>query len=456
MSRPRFHLTAATGNVNDPLGVTWDGARYHLFFQLNPDGPRWVPQCHWGQVDSTDLVRWEHPRTALAPDDADGPDHGCWSGAVAVADGTPVIVYTSVDAADLPRGRIALARGTGFGDWRKDTGPPVVDGPPPGLGVTHFRDPFVWRTDTGWRMVVGAGLADGSGAALQYSSPDLSGWTFDGVAATRSGAERTPVWTGTVWECPQLFALDGAWVLVVSVWSDDVTHHVAHAVGDYDGAVFTPRSWGRLLHGDSLYATTCFTDTAGRRCAISWSREADPTAPAGRTWAGALSVPHVLGLCAGGIVVTPHPDVDSLRTGLVADVGTTAVDGAPVAVDGVPEQADVVLTAWLPGPADRVAVALRGAAEAEPLRLVLDRAADSLSLERPGLPAQPMPLGAGGDGRVTVRALLDAGVVEVFTGAGAAGAVRVAPGADRLVATGSPGTRLDALAVFAMQRCFPA
>lgn len=439
--RPGYHLTAPTGNVNDPLGVTWWRGRYHLFFQWNPHAPQWVPQCYWGQVDAPDLVRWERPRVALAPDAA---DHGCWSGAAVLAGGAPAILYTAVTADALFHGRVALAHGgAGFGPWIKDPAGPVLDGPPAGLGVDHFRDPFVWPVGDGWRMVIGAGLAGGVAAALQYSSDDLRTWAFDGVLCSRPDSARDQEPTGTVWECPQLFELDGSWMLVVSVWSDGLTHHVSYAVGDYDGAVFTPAEWHRFAHGDSPYATTCFLDAQGRRCAISWCRE--PGTVTDRTWAGALTVPHLLGLTAGGrLTVRPHPDVDTLRTEVVGS------GGAPVAV---PEQADVVLTAVLRHPDDHLELALDGIG---PLRLVVDRPQDRLHLRIPGRAARSMPLDGTPEGQVELRVLLDADVVEVFTAAGSAGAFRVPgrAGPARLAVTGSAGAAVQTLTVHAMERWF--
>lgn len=427
MTRPHYHFTATAGNINDPHGVTWVDGRYHLFHQYNPLAPEWSPRCHWGHADSADLVRWEHPHVALAPD---GVDHGCWSGAVVVADGVATMLYTGVSEGAPHHGRIAAAHGDPtMRQWTRDAGGPLLDGPPTGLDVGHFRDPFVWRHGDGWRLVVGAGLAGGVAAVLQYSSPDLRNWTYEGVLCSRPGSERDPEWTGSVWECPQFFELAGSWVLIVSVWSDDVTEYVAHAVGDYDGATFTPRSWSRYAHGDSPYATTAFVDADGRRCAMSWLRELDRARPY-REWAGALTVPHLLTLDGDRLVATPHPDVDSLRTGPV-----------PPAPDGsitVPEQADIVLTT---SPGQRVEVHLDG------LGLVLDQ--DRLLIRRPGLGDQVVPTCPDG----TVRVLLDADVVEVFAGAGA-GAVRIPgrAGASPLTITG----QVAALTVHGMERWFPS
>src|SRR3712207_9005316 len=43
------------------------------------------------------------------------------------------------------------------------------------------RDPYLWRADGGWRMLLGAGSTAGSPSVLQYSSRDLRSWRGDGV-----------------------------------------------------------------------------------------------------------------------------------------------------------------------------------------------------------------------------------------------------------------------------------
>ncbi|UOY02889.1 glycoside hydrolase family 32 protein [Blastococcus sp. PRF04-17] len=285
--RPRFHFTAPSGWINDPLGVTWrpDEARYEVFYQFNPEAPVWAPECRWGQASSPDLVHWADPRTALEPA---AEETGCWSGAVVVDEDRPVIVYTSV-LADAPgQGRVALAHGDAeWSRWTPDAAGPVLPAPAPEMGLAHVRDPFVWRAGEEWRMLLGAGSIDGRPSVLQFTSPDLRSWRPDGVLVT--GDRDGP--GGTVWECPQLFALDDAWVLIVSVW-DEEPRDVACAVGDYDGSRFTPRAW-QPLAGFPVYATTAFADAAGRRCALSWLQEGGPAggtgparSPCHGCWAG--------------------------------------------------------------------------------------------------------------------------------------------------------------------------
>jgi beta-fructofuranosidase len=236
-------------------------------------------------------------------------------------------------------------------------------------------------------MLLGAGSTDGRPSVLQYSSPDLRSWRPDGVLVEQGPGGPG----GTVWECPQLFGLDGAWVLVVSLW-DERPQGVACAVGDYDGHRFTPRSWQRLA-ADPLYAPTTFADAAGRRCALAWVQESGPV-DAG--WAGALSVPWLLTRTGDRVVVAPHPDVDSLRTGVLR------ADTTPL-----PPYLDVELDAD-PG----VALSLEEAGRP----LVTVAVGDDVRLDVPGQPDVAVPAEPGADGAVRVRLLVDVGVVELFTG----------------------------------------
>jgi beta-fructofuranosidase len=295
-TRPDLHFTARQGWINDPHGVVHDGARYHLFFQYNPAGTAWGEAVHWGHATSPDLIAWtEHP-PALAPE---AGEIGCWSGSVVLA-AEPNLFYTRIVPGDPRYGQIARAVGSDdLMSWRRSPAASVVAGPPP--GVVEFRDPVVSRAGDGWRMHVGAQLAGGAGALVQYHSADLGTWAYDGIVVAGGPG---------MWECPQLFELDGAWVLLISVVQDGAGSHVEYGLGDYDGTRFRARVWGRFSHGDAMYATTAFLDADGRRCVMSWLRESEPvTSP----WAGALSVPWVLRVDGDVLTAAPHPNIPADR-----------------------------------------------------------------------------------------------------------------------------------------------
>jgi beta-fructofuranosidase len=320
--RPSVHFTSEAGWINDPHGIVWQDGAYHLFFQYVPGSAQWAPSCHWGHATSPDLVRWRELEPALTPA---AHETGCWSGASVVTDGELQLLYTRVAGEHPGRGEIVRARPDAeLRRWRADPVAAVV-GPPADLDVRHFRDPCVVRHDGRWVMVVGVGRADGTAAAAQYTSADLVQWDYTGILCERSRTETDPVWTGSMWECPQFFPLGDAWVLVVSVWADDVLHDVVAAIGAYDGERFTPRRWQTLTRGDSAYAMTSFVDREGRRCVLSWLREGASFDPSAAVRAGAHSLPYVVRLGERGrLTLELHPDVDLLR-------GPSAAVGEPVA-----------------------------------------------------------------------------------------------------------------------------
>lgn len=334
-SRPSIHFTSRAGWINDPYGLTWHDGRYHLFFQHVPSQVVWGLDTSWGHAVSDDLVHWTEQPVALSPGDG---DDGIWSGCVVTApDGESRIFYTSVHSETLRLGAVRVARPADpqWNAWNK--GETVVTAPGD-VGLVEFRDPYVVHDGTTWRMVVGGGTSDGTGLALSWTSSDLDTWTYAGVLASRAGSEADadPVWTGSAWECPQLFRLDDGWVLLVSVWAEGMTRHEAYAIGDLVEGRFIARSWRRLTYGPAHYAGSVFTDREGRRCLLHWLRG---VADRSGEWAGAHSVPHALSLDGDRIVAAPHPQVASGAEPLLpgtrqlADHATLTVDGRGLTVD---------------------------------------------------------------------------------------------------------------------------
>jgi beta-fructofuranosidase len=318
-ARPALHFTPRSGWVNDPLGLTHRDGVYHLYFQHVPGRAEWAHTCHWGHATSPDLLHWtEHP-VALAPGDGDA---GCWSGSVVTADDDrTVLFYTSVNAPpDFLVGRIRTARPTGpdLDVWTKD--PQVAVELPADVPARTFRDPFVFIEDGRWWMLVGAGLADGTATALAWSSDDLARWEYAGPVAGRHRDERDPLWTGAMWECPQLLRIGERHVLVVSVWEADALHYVACAVGRFADGRFDADSWHRLTWGDSYYAASAFRDGERRPGLVLWLRDVHDGP---ETWSGAISLPYLLTLDGDRPVLSPHAVLAEQRDG---QVPATAVD----------------------------------------------------------------------------------------------------------------------------------
>ena len=331
--RPRVHLTAPSGWINDPHGITWHDGRYHLFHQAIPDSLTHHPGCSWGHATSPDLLRFEHRPTALAPD---ADEDGIWTGALAVGDDGPRLFYTAVSLPDVGIGRIRVATPTDD-TWDTWTKGDVVVTAPDDLDLVAFRDPFLLREGDGWRMVVAASAADGTALLPTWTSPDLATWTYDGVALARSSRETDP-WMGELWECPQLFPVADRWAMVGSVWSVDMLHHAGYALGDLAGGRFDARHWGRLGWG-TYYAPSYFRDTAGRPCLMFWMRDVGDH---DEGWQSCLSVPHLIDVRDDRLVLSPHPYLlDAL--GDAVDLPGDLPD-APVLLTWQPPGAGATLT----------------------------------------------------------------------------------------------------------------
>lgn len=306
-TRPLLHFTAETGWINDPHGLTFHNGEYHLFFQYVPGAAVWAPGCHWGHAVSSNLFDWVARPVALAPGDG---DDGIWTGCLVNDPAGARIFYTSAVLPDLGHARIRVATPVddAWDEWVKGD---VVINFPDLPGLHSFRDPVVFRDGDVWRMTVGAGFEGGIGAALAYSSPDLDSWTYDGIMAERSTTETEGVWSGSMWECPQLFDASGRTSMVVSVWEDNNLYYTATATGDRNGAELTDLTWSQLSFGPSMYAPTVFIDKAGRTCILFWLRD---VADVDAGWAGAHSVPYELGVEGGRVVAVPHRDLFDRHT----------------------------------------------------------------------------------------------------------------------------------------------
>ena len=390
--RPLLHFTAETGWINDPHGLTFHDGRYHLFHQYVPDSLVWAPNCHWGHATSADLLSWDRHGIAIAPGDG---DDGIWTGSLVQAGADTRILYTSVKQPDLGLGRVRIAAplDDSWDEWAKGE---VVVRPPADLDLIAFRDPFVIREESTWRMFIGAATRSGEALALTYTSEDLATWQYDGRAASRSTNETTPVWTGALWECPQIFEVDDHWVMVSSVWDDDVLHYAAYGIGGGDSYVdgrFSATDWGQLSHGLSYYAPSFFRDREGRPCLMFWMRE---VSDAEQGWASCLSVPHLLSVYDGRLVARPHPEVAQARRAALAPG----------------ESAPAFDLEWTPAPdGDQLILA---AETGKTACLTVDDG--SVSLERPGHDAWSMPWSGE-----QLRILVDGPVIEISSTRGLLG-----------------------------------
>ncbi len=392
---PGLHIRPPKGWLNDPNGLSYVDGVYHAFFQYNPHSAR-HHRIVWGHASSTDLLTWHDEPVAFAPRPGLPDSHGCWSGSVTVDDGVPTAVYSGlvVDGGDSS---VMLARSDrAMRDWVQEDEP--VAGRPEGLDAV--RDPFIVEVEGRRWAVQGAGTLDGRGAVIVHSCDDLHAWVYRGVLVSADhpvAAEHAPA---VIWECPQLFQVDGTWVVMISplIGTQGTPlsfDRVAWLAGDLrveDGALrFEPVTGGRFDVGPDLYAPQVL---ALQNRVLTWGwifedgRTQEEVDAAG--WAGLLSFPRELHVVRGRLESRPAPELTALRRRLLHD---GPGDEGGVAVHDV---------------AFEVVLEPRRRAVPVGIRLLLEgRGADDDAGRR--LVAEySVPDGAG------LRALVDGSVIEVF------------------------------------------
>ena len=317
--RQQFHLQPPVGWLNDPNGLCVYGGQYHAFFQYSPFDVNGGVK-HWGHAVSTDLLHWQPLPVMLCPDEP-FDCHGVYSGS-ALVEGTEMYLYYTGNV-KLPgnydyirQGRehnlcLAVSRDgvTAAGKQCLLTNRQY----PAGLSC-HVRDPKVFAFEGRYYMVLGARTLADSGEVLVLESTDRLHWTHINTLTT-------PEPFGYMWECPDLFCVDGQWYLAVSpqgIPCQNVYGCGCFAVqGDWRRE-YRLGAFQTADHGFDFYAAQSFADEGGRRIQMGWMGM--PDAPYGNAptvahgWQHCMTVPRVLTRGSDGTLLqNPVPELTAQR-----------------------------------------------------------------------------------------------------------------------------------------------
>ncbi|HEY1618067.1 MAG TPA: family 43 glycosylhydrolase [Streptosporangiaceae bacterium] len=307
-----FGRFADAAPVGDVIPFFDDGA-YHLFCLTPPDGSMYFPErlrVTWRHLRSADLVHWEELPEALAPGgDGDPDSDGIWTGSVIRAGGELHIFYTGHTLeGDIPQSVCHATSADGI-TWVKDPANPVSVPDLARFEGKDWRDPFVFWNQAEqryWMLLTARSAAHPAvsrGVIVMQTSADLLTWS--------EPAEFYETFLTHAPECPEIFPLDGRWVLGYSRFTD--RRGTVYRVAD------SPRGpWHHLAtegpDGANWYAAKSLTDAAGRRIAFGWvpDRNPEPSATTGRwLWAGDLAVPRQLALAGGRLAMTAPAELDA-------------------------------------------------------------------------------------------------------------------------------------------------
>lgn len=330
--RQRLHIQPPVGWLNDPNGLCKVGDTYHVFYQYGPFDPTSGVK-HWGHVTSTDLLHWQRQPVALYPDEP-FDCHGAYSGSALYEDGQLWLFYTGNiklpgDYDHITTGRENnLCLATSRDCLTIDTKECLLHNAdyPAGLSC-HVRDPKVWRQDGTYYMVLGARTREDRGEVLVFASQDKRQWRHINTITT-------PEPFGYMWECPDLFQLDGQWFLLVSPQGIPCQNVYGCGYfplyGDFRGA-YTLGDFRPLDGGFDYYAPQSFLD-GDRRLQFGWMAMPDapytnPTLAYG--WQNCLTFPRQLRREGSVLLQSPAAELEALRGLPAALAAGKPMDASP-------------------------------------------------------------------------------------------------------------------------------
>ncbi len=324
--RPKYHMTAPIGWMNDPNGLVFYRGVYHLFYQYNPYGEE-PGAMHWGHFTSTDLIAYAHAGVALAPNEKD--ETGCFSGGCIAAGGALNILYTRhYEISDIKKEKVCLVRSTDGQTFAKKHHSVFNNETlPENISRTDFRDPFpIMANDKFYALVGGKDKETDKGVIVVLSGNSLEKLSYDFTIGPFDAL-------GDMAECPCYCKVDGKDVIIVSgchvaEQGNDYknTHTSVFIVGEVDFANRRVKVdyIKEIDKGDCYYAPQVINN-AEKPIIVGWQEmwnKPYPTRDKGHGWVGSFTIPRELSLCDGDILQTPIAALDKYATPVT---GGTAV-----------------------------------------------------------------------------------------------------------------------------------
>lgn len=327
-NRLHYHLMPETGWLNDPNGLCQFHGTYHIYYQYTPFEPTGELKS-WGHYTTKDFIHYENHPPVLYPD-SDIDAHGVYSGSAFLEQDklhffyTGNIKYFDRDDYDyILSGRgsntIHVTSDDGFTFHEKEL-LMTTDDYPDNISC-HVRDPKIYKHDNDYYMVLGARDVKSHGLILLYHSSDLIHWTYHQPLTTS-------IPFGYMWECPDLFCLDGQLGLIccpqgVATYGIEYenVHQCTFMSLQYDivskqFSILETSPIQLVDRGFDFYAPQTFEDESGRRILIGWMGipEADYTNPTvSFGWQHALTLPRTLHFEDGHLYQRPLSELKSLR-----------------------------------------------------------------------------------------------------------------------------------------------
>lgn len=328
--RTKFHIMPPVGWINDPNGLCQFQGIFHAYFQYSPLNVH-GGGGYWGHCTSRDLLHWQYREPVLTTDIPEDRS-GVYSGSALCENGKMYLFYTGNvklpgDHDYIDSGRISSQLMVESADGQHMSQKKLLLGMKdyPQDITAHVRDPKVWKEDGHYYMILGARArgsetdADGKrrdkGGVLIYVSEDRLNWKLYRELVPEKAF-------GYMWECPDLFELDGERILSFCPQGLDAEEGRFQNIYQSGYSILSKSSeaeetFAEWDMGFDFYAPQTFLAEDGRRILIGWAGVPD-TEKTHRNltvengWQHCLTLPRELSVCKGKVLQKPVKELYDL------------------------------------------------------------------------------------------------------------------------------------------------
>lgn len=325
--RMKYHIMPPVGWLNDPNGLCQFQGTYQAYFQYSPLSVN-GGGGFWGHCTSQDLLHWQYQDPVLTTDRLEDRS-GVYSGSALIEDGTMYLFYTGNvklpgDYDYIDEGRISSQLMVSSKDGQHMSEKTVLLGMKdyPEDMTAHIRDPKVWKDQGHYYMILGARKRDfdgdrrrDTGCALVYVSDNKKQWKLDHEILPEENF-------GYMWECPDLFELDGEKILSYCPQGLPAEPERFQNLYQSGYSILTngetpEKTFQEWDLGFDFYAPQSFEDENGRRILVGWAGVPD-TIETHRNlsvqngWQHCLTIPRELHIENGAVYQMPVREIDTL------------------------------------------------------------------------------------------------------------------------------------------------
>ena len=263
----------SAGSVGDPLPFYDPVEKEYKILYLHNFEQNMEETFHplWG-VRTTDCATYTPMGEVLPTGRAGEQDAALGTGCIVYDEQEKLyyIYYTGErykPASDEDRQVVMRATSPDFKTWTKDHLFRLRGGDY-GYSTLNFRDPFIWKMEDGWHMIVatkpmpaGSRTEDKDGCFAEFTSPDLKTWSHAGKFSKM-------IWDRFL-ECPNVFKMGDWWYLTYSDMSsfERRVHCLkGHTIDELKAATNPtwPDSTEGALDGRAFYAGNTASDGTDR------------------------------------------------------------------------------------------------------------------------------------------------------------------------------------------------